>query len=75
MEFYEESGTTNVFLQLTKALFGTVNMVILGRRFCVLKFIIKLKKNVANASVLINKIIYWYKLINGEAIKFIMADN
>ena len=38
-EFHEEGGTVPLLLRLTKSLFGTDQLVILGSIFCVLKAI------------------------------------
>ena len=43
--FNEECGTAILLVYLTKAIFGTVKMIILDGGFCVLKSVISLKKH------------------------------
>ena len=72
--FLEEGGTGILVLQIIEALFGTGKIIILDSVFCVIKYVIELKKRGVYASVLINKIIYFPKFINGELIKLYMVD-
>ena len=63
-----------LLLHLTKDLFGSGNIIILDSRFCLIKSIIVLNKCGFYASYSIKKIIYYHKVINGEAIKLYISD-
>ena len=73
-KYHEEGRTKIIFLRLIKDIFRTVKTITLHSSFCVMTSIIALNKRGVYVSSLIKKIRYWPKFINGEAIKFYMAD-
>ena len=73
-KFHEEGRTKILLLRLIKDLFRTVKTITLHSSLCVMRSIIALNKRGVYTSSLIRKRRYWPKFINGEAIKFYMAD-
>ena len=66
--------TVGLLLRLTKPLWNTAKLVILGSGFCVLKGIVELQKKGVFASALIKKRRYWPKFIKGDDVKAHFAD-
>ena len=60
---------------MTKPLWRTTKIVILGSGFYVLKVIAELRKNGVFALSLIKKRCYWPKFIKGNDVKALFADH
>ena len=66
--------TVGLLLRLTKPLWNTAKLVILGSGFCVLKGIVELQKKGVFASALIKKRRYWPTFIKGDDVKAHFSD-
>ena len=68
-KFNNQGKTVGLLLHVLEPIFARGNVVILDSGFCVLKWIVELKKWRVYASTLIKKRKYWPKYIKADAIK------